>query len=100
MEAEGTFGILGLVLCEVLRLFNGCAEIVFRVQSVFYFFLAQLGAYKLVLQENLLKRPFKQVLLQAEFVSAKLSKKEIEYALDPKNYLGTAVKQAEYFAQD
>jgi len=55
---------------------------------------------KLAIKSAVEKRPFKQVLLQDEFVSAKLSKKEIEYALNPKNYLGTAVKQAEYFAQD
>ena len=55
---------------------------------------------KLTIKSTVEKRPFKQVLLQDEFVSAKLSKKEIEYALNPKNYLGTAVKQAEYFAQD
>jgi len=55
---------------------------------------------KLAIKSAVEKRPFKLVLLQDEFVSAKLSKKEIEYALNPKNYLGTAVKQAEYFAQD
>ena len=55
---------------------------------------------KLAIKSEVEKRSFKQVLLQDEFVSAKLSKKEIEFALNPKNYLGTAVKQAEYFAQD
>ncbi len=55
---------------------------------------------KLAIKSAVEKRSFKQVLLQDEFVSATLSKKEIEYALNPKNYLGTAVKQAEYFAQD
>ena len=55
---------------------------------------------KLTIKSTVEKRPFKQVLLQDEFVSSKLSKKEIEFALNPKNYLGTAVKQAEYFAQD
>jgi adenylosuccinate lyase len=42
---------------------------------------------------------FKQVLLKDKFVSSKLSEKEIDAALNPKNYLGTAVKQAERFAQ-
>jgi adenylosuccinate lyase len=42
---------------------------------------------------------FKQVLLEDKFVSLKLSEKEIDSALNPKNYLGTAVKQAERFAQ-
>ena len=55
---------------------------------------------KLAIKSAVEKRPFKQILLQDEFVSAKLSKKEIEYALNPKNYIGTAIKQAEYFAQD
>lgn len=42
---------------------------------------------------------FKQMLLEDKFVSGKLSEKEIDSALNPKNYLGTAVKQAERFAQ-
>ncbi len=41
---------------------------------------------------------FKQILAEDKFVSSKLSEKEIEAALDPKNYLGTAVKQAEKFS--
>ena len=45
------------------------------------------------------KKPFKQVLLQDKFVSGKLSEAEIDEALNPKNYLGTAVKQAEKFAK-
>jgi adenylosuccinate lyase len=44
-------------------------------------------------------KPFKQVLLEDKLVSSQLSEKEIDAALDPKNYLGTAVKQAERFAQ-
>jgi adenylosuccinate lyase len=54
---------------------------------------------KLTIQSALEKRGFKQVLLQDKFVSSKLSEKEIDAALDPKNYLGTAVKQAEKFAK-
>jgi adenylosuccinate lyase len=45
------------------------------------------------------KKDFKQVLLQDKFVSGKLSEAEIVEALNPKNYLGTAVKQAEKFAK-
>jgi len=45
------------------------------------------------------KKPFKQTLLEDKFVSSKLSEKEIETALNPKNYVGTAVKQAERFAK-
>src|SRR5208283_1395233 len=54
---------------------------------------------KLTIQSTLEKRDFKQVLLQDKFVSSKLSEKEIDKALNPKNYLGTAVKQAEKFAK-
>ncbi len=43
-------------------------------------------------------KPFKQVLLGDKFVSGKLSEKEIDSALNPKNYLGTAIQQAEKFA--
>ncbi|MGA3111673.1 MAG: adenylosuccinate lyase, partial [Candidatus Bathyarchaeia archaeon] len=45
------------------------------------------------------KKDFKSVLLQDKFVSSKLSETEIDEALNPKNYLGTAVKQAEKFAK-
>jgi adenylosuccinate lyase len=55
---------------------------------------------KLTLKSENEKKPFKQVLIEDEFVRKKLTEKEIDEALDPKNYLGTAVKQAEQFAQD
>jgi adenylosuccinate lyase len=55
---------------------------------------------KLTLKSENEKKPFKQVLLEDEFVHKKLTEKEINEALDPKNYLGTAVKQAEQYAQD
>ena len=54
---------------------------------------------KLTIQSALEKRDFKQVLLQDKFVSSKLTEKEIDKALNPKNYLGTAIKQAEKFAK-
>ena len=54
---------------------------------------------KLTIQSALEKRDFKQVLLKDKLVSSKLTEKEIDEALDPKNYLGTAVKQAEKFAK-
>ena len=44
-------------------------------------------------------KTFKQTLQEDKLVSNKLSEKEIDYALNPKNYLGTAVKQAERFAK-
>jgi adenylosuccinate lyase len=45
------------------------------------------------------KKEFKEILLKDKLVSSKLSEKEIDSALDPKNYLGTAIKQAEWCAQ-
>ena len=46
----------------------------------------------LVKKEN---RDLKEILLENEIVKKKLSKKELDYYLDPKNYLGTAVEQVE-----
>jgi adenylosuccinate lyase len=54
---------------------------------------------KLTIQSGLDSKDFKQVLLEDKFVRSKLTEKEIEQALNPKNYLGTAVKQAERFAK-
>ncbi len=54
---------------------------------------------KLTIKSAVEKKPFKQMLLEDKFVSSKLSEKEIDQALNPKNYLGTAVKQAERFAK-
>ncbi len=53
---------------------------------------------KLTIESELKKQPFKETLLKDKFVSCKLSEKEIDEALNPKSYLGTAVKQAEAFA--
>jgi adenylosuccinate lyase len=55
---------------------------------------------KLTIRSQVEKRPFKQVLMEDEFIHDKLTEKEINEALNPKNYLGTAIKQAEIFAQD
>jgi adenylosuccinate lyase len=54
---------------------------------------------KLTIQSALNKKNFKQVLLEDKMISGKLTEKEIYQALNPKNYLGTAVKQAERFAK-
>jgi adenylosuccinate lyase len=54
---------------------------------------------KLTIQSALEKKDFKQVLFEDKFVSSRLTEKEIDQALNPKNYLGTAVKQAERFAK-
>jgi adenylosuccinate lyase len=55
---------------------------------------------KLTIKSELEKRHFKEILLEDKFVRSKLSKKEIDEALNPKNYLGTAIEQAESFARD
>ena len=54
---------------------------------------------KLTLVSEVEKRPFKNVLMQNKFVMGKLGEKELTDALNPKNYLGTAVQQAEAFAR-
>ena len=54
---------------------------------------------KLTIQSVAEKKDFKLVLLQDKFICGKLSEAEIDAALNPKNYLGTAVKQAEKFAK-
>jgi len=55
---------------------------------------------KLTVKSELEKRHFKEVLLEDKFVRSKLSEREIDAALNPKNYLGTAVAQAESFGKD
>jgi len=40
-------------------------------------------------------KPFKEVLLQDKIVKSKFSEKELDWYLDPENYLGTAVEQVE-----
>jgi adenylosuccinate lyase len=54
---------------------------------------------KLTLISEAEKKPFKEVLLSYQLVHKTLSCEEIDAALNPKSYLGTAVKQAEAFAR-
>ncbi len=54
---------------------------------------------KLALKSEAEKRHFKETLLSDKFVHSKLTEAEIDEALNPKSYLGTAVKQAEAFAK-
>ena len=54
---------------------------------------------KLAIKSALEKQDFKQTLLQDKLVNGKLTKEEIDRALNPKNYLGTAIKQAEKFSK-
>jgi adenylosuccinate lyase len=53
---------------------------------------------KLTIKSEVEKRNFREILLEDKFVCGKLSTKEVDEALDPKNYLGTAVEQAAKFA--
>jgi adenylosuccinate lyase len=54
---------------------------------------------KLTIVSELEKRPFSEVLLQDKFVMSKLGEGELEDALNPTNYLGTAIKQAGDFSK-
>jgi adenylosuccinate lyase len=50
---------------------------------------------KLTLKSEVEKRPFREILVEDSVVRRKLNEKEIDQALDPKDYLGTAVRQVE-----
>jgi adenylosuccinate lyase len=54
---------------------------------------------QLTIKSAVEKKHFKHVLMEDKTVGARLSEKEIDTALNSKNYLGTAVKQAERFAE-
>jgi adenylosuccinate lyase len=54
---------------------------------------------KLTIVSEADKKPFKEVLLADALVHKTLTCDEIDAALNPKNYLGTAVKQSEAFAK-
>ena len=47
----------------------------------------------LAIKSDVEKRPFKEVLVENGTVQKMLSEKEIDEALNPRNYLGTAIKQ-------
>jgi adenylosuccinate lyase len=54
---------------------------------------------KLTIKSEEEKRPFRNVLLEKEVIHNLLSEKEIDAALNPQNYLGTAVQQVENVIQ-
>lgn len=54
---------------------------------------------KLTILSEVDRKPFREVLLADKTIHANLTCAEIDEALDPQNYLGTAVKQAEEFAK-
>ena len=49
----------------------------------------------LAIKSDVEKRPFKEILVENGTVHKMLREREIDEALDPRNYLGTAVKQVE-----
>ena len=51
---------------------------------------------KLATKSKAEKRRFREILLEDEAIVGRLSKKEVDEALDPKNYLGTALDQVEF----
>ena len=50
---------------------------------------------RLTIQSEAEKRPFREILLKDATVRRMLSEKEVDEALNPRNYLGTAVEQVE-----
>jgi adenylosuccinate lyase len=50
---------------------------------------------KLTIKSELQKRGFGEVLLEDSTVSQKLTKREVDAVLNPKNYLGTAARQVD-----
>ena len=55
---------------------------------------------KLTIVSEVERKQFREVLLADLLVHKTLSCEEIDAALDPKSYLGTAVRQAEAFAKE
>jgi adenylosuccinate lyase len=54
---------------------------------------------KLTIKSETEKQSFRKVLLEDKIVNKKLKKKEIDEALNPRNYLGTAVRQVELMVE-
>jgi adenylosuccinate lyase len=54
---------------------------------------------QLTIKSAIEEKHFKHVLMEDKTVGTRLSEKEIDTALNSENYLGTAVKQAERFAE-
>jgi adenylosuccinate lyase len=50
---------------------------------------------KLTIKSEVEKRPFKEILLEEDVIQRMLNEKELDGALNPKNYLGTAKRQVE-----
>ena len=50
----------------------------------------------LAIKSDVEKRPFKKILVENGTAHKMLSEREVDEALDPQNYLGTAIKQVEF----
>jgi adenylosuccinate lyase len=50
---------------------------------------------KLTIKSEKEARPFKKILVEDKTVSRKLNKNEIDQALNPRNYLGTAIEEVD-----
>jgi adenylosuccinate lyase len=50
---------------------------------------------KLTIKSDVERTPFREILLNDRFVSRRLNRQEIDHALNPRNYLGTAIRQVE-----
>ena len=55
---------------------------------------------KLAIKSQIEKRHFKQILLENEIIGKFLNENEIEEALKPENYLGTAIQQVELILRE
>jgi adenylosuccinate lyase len=53
----------------------------------------------LTMKSEAKKRPFKEILQEDKTVRAKLNREEISKALDPRGYLGTAIKQVDFIVR-
>lgn len=53
---------------------------------------------KLAIKSEVERRSFREVLLEDRVVCKSLSEREVDRALNPRNYLGTAVRQVEFVA--
>ncbi len=54
---------------------------------------------RLAIKSEVQKQLFKETLLKNDAVQRMLSEKEVDEALDPRNYLGTAIKQVDLAVQ-
>ncbi len=54
---------------------------------------------QLAIKSEVEKQPLRETLLESDVIQRILRKKEIDEALDPRNYLGTAIEQVDLVIQ-